>query len=97
MKINHTFNGTSLTVSPEGRLDTVTAPALDAFLAENLAAAASLTFDLAGLDYISSAGLRTLLTAKKKMAGKDVRVINPNDIVREIFEVTGFADIFELD
>ena len=93
MQIYHTEEGTTLTVLPAGRLDTVTAPQLDAFLAEHLNGVTELIFDLKDLEYMSSAGLRSLLSAQKKMnsAGK-MTVKNPNELISEIFDITGFSE-----
>ena len=81
----------------EGRLDTVTAPELEQTLKESLDGVGELVFDLKDLEYISSAGLRVLLMAQKAMAGKgDMKVKNPNEIVSEVFEVTGFTEILNI-
>ena len=98
MNITKKQNGTALEIALEGRLDTVTSPALEAELKTALAGAESLTFDFAGLDYISSAGLRVLLSAHKTMSGKGgMKIKNVNEIVGEVFEVTGFADILTIE
>ncbi len=97
MTINKTVNGGELTLALEGRLDTVTAPELEAELKASLGGAESLTFDFSKLDYISSAGLRVLLSAHKMMAAKGgMKVTNVNEIVAEVFEVTGFSDILNI-
>ena len=97
MTINKTTNGTELTVALEGRLDTMTAPELEAELKTALDGADSLVLDFSKLDYISSAGLRVLLSAHKRMAGKGgMKVTNVNEIVQEVFDVTGFADILNI-
>ena len=98
MTITKKMNGTALEIALEGRLDTMTSPDLEKELAEDLPKAESLTFDLAKLDYISSAGLRVLLSAHKNMAAKGgMKVKNVNEIVREVFDVTGFADILDIE
>ena len=98
MTINKQLNGSALTLALEGRLDTVTSPELDKVLDENLDGAESLVLDFVGLDYISSAGLRVLLSAHKAMAGKGgMKVVNVKDIVKEVFDVTGFADILDIE
>ncbi len=85
-----------LIVSIQGRLDTLTAPELEHVLAEENPE--KLVFDLKELEYISSAGLRVLLAAHKRMSSKGgVIVRNSNEIVREVFEVTGFVDILTLE
>ncbi len=98
MTINKTLDGTNLTLALEGRLDTMTAPELEAELNASLKDAESLTLDFSKLEYISSAGLRVLLSAHKAMSAKDgMKVTNVNEIVREVFEVTGFADILTIE
>ena len=98
MKIVPTKTDSALAVSLEGRLDTATAPELDAFLAGNLEGITALTFDLEKLEYISSAGLRSLLSAQKKMARQGgMTVRNPNEIVQEIFDITGFSDMLTIE
>ena len=81
-----------------GRLDTTTAPALDKTLNENIEDNASLVLDLKGLEYISSAGLRVLLGAQKRI-GKmgSMKLINVAEAVMEVFEMTGFADILTIE
>lgn len=97
MTITNNQNGKDLTIALEGRLDTMTAPELEAELKESLNDADTLAFDLAKLEYISSAGLRVLLAAHKTMMNKGgMQVKNANEIVREVFEVTGFADILNI-
>ena len=97
MTINKTQEGTALTIALEGRLDTMTAPELEAELTTALDSADTLTFDFADLDYISSAGLRVLLSTHKRMAAKGgMKVIHVNEIVREVFDVTGFSDVLDI-
>ena len=98
MKITKNQEDANLTIALEGRLDTTTAPDLEKTLKESLDGMNTLTFDFAGLDYISSAGLRVLLSAHKAMAGKGgLKVMHVNEIVQEVFEVTGFSDILEIE
>ena len=99
MTIIKTQNGKDLTLALEGRLDTMTAPSLEAELNEDLKEAETLTLDFSKLEYISSAGLRVLLSAHKVMSAKGggMKVTNVNEIVREVFEVTGFADILTIE
>ena len=98
MTIDRKMNGTALEISLEGRLDTMTAPELEAELNQSLGSADSLTLDFSKLDYISSAGLRVLLSAHKAMSAKGgMKVTNVNEIVQEVFEVTGFADILSIE
>ncbi len=92
MKIIRTENGNELTLSLEGRLDTLTAPQLEN---ENIADSVNtLTLNLAKLEYISSAGLRVVLTLHKKMSAKGgLTVSNVNEAVLDVFYATGFTDI----
>ena len=81
-----------------GRLDTITAPALDKTIAEDLLDTKNLVLDLEGVEYISSAGLRVLLAAQKKMQQiGSMKVIKVRDEVMEVFEMTGFADILTIE
>ena len=81
-----------------GRLDTTTAPTLDKTINENLANVKSLILDLKGLEYISSAGLRVLLGAQKKMSQiGSMKIKNVCELVMEVFEMTGFADILNIE
>ena len=81
-----------------GRLDTITAPALDKSINEELGDTKNLVLDLKGLEYISSAGLRVLLAAQKKMQKiGSMKVINVCEDVMEVFEMTGFADILVIE
>ena len=89
-----------LQVSLEGSLDTMTAPGFDEELQEKIVNANKLIIDFANLDYISSAGLRTLLAAQQYMEDNglpDVKVININDDVRETFELTGFDNMLDIE
>ena len=98
MTINKTMDGKTLNVALEGRLDTVTAPELEASLREDLEKADSLVLDFGKLEYISSAGLRVLLSAHKSMVPKGgMKVTHANDIVKEVFDVTGFSDILNIE
>ena len=98
MTISKDLNGKDLTIALEGRLDTMTSPDLEKELRGSLDGAESLTLDLSKLDYISSAGLRVLLSAHKMMSGKGgMKVTHVNEIVAEVFEVTGFADILTIE
>ena len=98
MTIPKELNGNVLTVALEGRLDTTTAPALEAELKDAMNSANSLVLDFAKLAYISSAGLRVLLGAHKTMSTKGgMKVIHVNEIVQEVFDVTGFADILTVE
>ena len=81
-----------------GRLDTTTAPALDKTVNEDIRDTKKLVLDLKGLEYISSAGLRVILGAEKKMQKiGSMKVINVREEVMEVFEMTGFADILTIE
>ena len=98
MKITKNLNGTALEIALEGRLDTTTAPDLENVLKESLEGVNELILDFSRLDYISSAGLRVLLSAHKTMANRGgMKVTNVNEIVNEVFDVTGFADILDIE
>ena len=98
MTISKTQNASALTLALEGRLDTTTAPELEKALNDSLPDATALILDFAGLEYISSAGLRVLLCAHKAMSSKGgMKVLHVNEIVNEVFEVTGFADILTIE
>ena len=93
MTIEKKVNGNALEIAVEGRLDT-----MEAELGKSLDSAETLTLDFSKLEYISSAGLRVLLSAHKAMSGKGgMKVIHVNEIVREVFEVTGFTDILNIE
>ena len=97
MKINKQKNGSKLTVALEGRLDTSTAPELESQLGSSLEGVTSLVFDLKELEYISSAGLRVLLSAQKIMNKQgSMTVTGCNEGILEIFEITGFSDILTI-
>ena len=98
MTITKQQNGTALTLAVEGRLDTTTSPELEKELTASLKNAESLILDFSKLAYISSAGLRVLLSAHKQMSGKGgMKVRNVNEVVQEVFDVTGFADILTIE
>ncbi len=97
MTINKQSQGGKLSIALEGRLDTTTAPLLEAELKQSLDGVTELEFDFAGLEYISSAGLRVLLSAQKIMNRQGSMVIrNVNQIIMEVFEITGFVDILTI-
>ena len=98
MTINKNLEGSTLTVAPEGRLDTTTAPELEKELKSALNGVTELVFDFSKLDYISSAGLRVLLSAQKQMSKQGgMKVTKVNEMVMEVFEVTGFTDILTIE
>ena len=90
--------GSDLLVALEGRLDTVTAPQFESELKEILSGITKLTIDAEKLEYVSSAGLRVLLSAQKTMNEKGSMVVkNVSDEIQEIFDVTGFSDILTIE
>ena len=98
MTIEIKRNAEETVIEIAGRLDTTTAPALDKTVGENTAGTKLLVLDFRGLEYISSAGLRVLLSAKKKMQGIGaMKVMNVCENVMEILEMTGFADILTIE
>ena len=98
MTIEKNINGKELTIALSGRLDTATAPQLEAELNENLGGVEKLVLDFEALDYLSSAGLRVLLQAQKTMNKQgSMAVRNVNETIAEIFEVTGFCDILTIE
>ena len=98
MTITKKQNGEALELFLEGRLDTTTAPELEKELGTALQGVKELTLDCEGLEYISSAGLRVLLSAQKVMNKQgSMKLKNVNEIIMEIFEVTGFSDILTIE
>ena len=98
MTINKNVEGALMTISLEGRLDTTTAPQLEAELKNSINGIQSLIMDFEKLEYLSSAGLRVLLSAQKVMNKQGKMVIhNVNDTIQEIFEITGFSDILTIE
>ena len=98
MNITKIVDENGLTVALDGRLDTITAPELEKELGHSLEGVRELTFDLAKLEYISSAGLRVLLAAQKIMNKQgSMKLIHVDEVIMEIFEVTGFTDILTIE
>ena len=98
MTITKKQDDTALLIALEGRLDTTTSPELEKELKESLPGVTDLTLDLDKLEYISSAGLRVLLAAQKTMSKQgEMKLINVNEIIMEIFEITGFSDILTIE
>ncbi|MBR4149748.1 MAG: STAS domain-containing protein [Firmicutes bacterium] len=98
LNITKKAEGSNLTLGLEGRLDTNTAPELDAEIKSSLAGVTSVVLDMAKLEYISSAGLRVLMSAQKIMNDQgEMKLINVNEIVNEVFEVTGFSEILTIE
>jgi anti-sigma B factor antagonist len=97
MKIEKKLTDTSLEVALSGRLDTMTAPELETTLKESLNGVSELILDFDKLEYISSAGLRVLLSAQKQMDRQGgMKLLHVNETIMEIFEVTGFIDILDI-
>ena len=98
MTIEKNLNGNSLTLNLAGRLDTTTAPELEAVVDNSLTGVQELVLDMEALEYISSAGLRVILKAQKMMVGKgSMKLIHVNDTIMEVFDITGFADILTIE
>lgn len=98
MNIVKTRSGSQLTLSLEGRLDTTTAPQLEAEVKGALAGVTELVLDFSQLEYLSSAGLRVILAAQKIMNKQGKMVIrHVNETIQEVFEVTGFSDILTIE
>jgi len=98
LKIIKTVENEKVTCALEGRLDTVTSPELESELSSVIDGAKSLTFDFEGLEYISSAGLRVLLSTQKIMNRQgEMKLIHVNDAIMDIFEVTGFSEILTIE
>lgn len=98
MNIEKTENGTEVTLALSGRLDTVTAPQLEEKIQESLSGTEKLNLDFKNLEYLSSAGLRVLLTAHKAMvkSGGQLEIRHVNEVIHEVFEVTGFLDVLNI-
>ena len=97
--MNTTLNkdGNKLTITVSGRVDTTTAPELEKTVFDNIAGITELIFDLKDMPYTSSAGLRIILKAQKQMNRQgEMRVINVQSEVMEVFEMTGFSDILTI-
>ena len=98
MTIAKKLEGSALTIALEGRLDTTTSPELEETLAASLDGVTALVFDFTKLDYLSSAGLRVLLSAQKRMNKQGtMKLVHVNDAVKEVFEITGFADFLTIE
>ena len=98
MNISKTLKDGALTIALQGRLDTTTAPQLEAELKTCLNGVEELVIDMEKLDYISSAGLRVLLAAQKVMTKQGaMKVTHVSEAIMEIFEVTGFSDILTIE
>ena len=98
MEITVNKNGSELTITPIGRLDTTTSPQLQTTVDENISGVTDLTIDLSKLIYLSSAGLRVLMNVQKVMLtqGK-MRIVSVNEDIMEIFDITGLTDVFRIE
>ena len=98
MKINYNRESEKLTIAPEGRLDTTSAPIFEKEVGELLKGVSELVLDMTKVEYVSSAGLRVILKAQKMMnaAGK-MKIIHVNESIMEIFEITGFTSILTIE
>ena len=99
MEIAKTQNGDITTLNLTGRLDTVTSPKLQDALAEIIPLAKVIELDFAGVDYVSSAGLRVLLFGQKRSQsfGKTIKLKNVSSVVMEVFDITGFSDMLTIE
>ena len=98
MTIEKKINGEAVTLVVAGRLDTQTAPELEKELDSILPDTKDLTFDMAGLEYVSSAGLRVILKAQKAMNAQGaMKLTGVNDSIMEVFDITGFLDILTIE
>ena len=98
LDISKNLDGKRLTITLTGRLDTTTAPELEEQVNSSIENVSNLIFDISNMEYISSAGLRVLLSSQKAMNKKgDMKVVHPTDDVKEIFDVTGFSDILTIE
>ena len=99
LNINKQQDGAKVCIALEGRLDTITSPELEEEMKGIMEEADEVTLDLEKLEYISSAGLRVMLSAQKRITAKAgaLKVVHANETVMEIFEVTGFTDILNIE
>ena len=96
MEMIKTVNGRDFLVQMNGRLDTNTAPQFEKFIGENIFKMDTLTLDCEGLEYVSSAGLRVLLSAQKRLK-EGMKLKNVGELVMEVFEMTGFVDVLTIE
>ncbi len=99
MNITKSYNQNKLTISVEGRIDTITSQELDEEIQNEMGNFDSLIMDFTDLEYISSAGLRVLIATQKKLNGEDIPFVikNVNDAVGEIFRMSGFNKILKIE
>ena len=98
MEIKQVQDGSKLEISIEGRLDTITAPTLEAAIKESITGVEKLVLDFAKLEYLSAAGLRVLLATQKVMNKQgEMTIRNVNETIAELFDITGFCDILTIE
>ena len=98
MTMDKIVNGAEMTIALTGRLDTITAPKLEAELKESISGVEELILDFSALEYLSSAGLRVILKAQKLMnAQGTMKLTHVNETIMEVFDITGFADILTIE
>ena len=98
MTITKNQNGSTLEVALEGRLDTTSAPELESALGNSLSSIETLIFDFSKVEYVSSAGIRTLLVANRSLKmGGSTKIINANEIVKAVFDITGMTSILNVE
>ena len=98
MKMNYNKDVEKLTLAPEGRLDTMSAPAFEKEVGELLSGVSELVLDMTNVEYVSSAGLRVILKIQKVMFNQGkMKLINVNESVMEVFEITGFSNILKIE
>ena len=98
MTIDKSVNGSKTQLKISGRLDTSTAPELETTINNCLSGVEDLVMDFEGLEYVSSAGLRVILKAQKIMTNQgSMKIINVNDTIMEVFDITGFADVLTIE
>lgn len=99
MQISTVKDNTKLTVSVSGKIDTATAPELESFVTDNIEGITELVLDLAEVEYVSSAGLRSILQAQKDMNKQEgkMKILNLSESVKEIFDMIGFSRIFTIE
>lgn len=97
MNIKKEENGSTLSITVSGRLDTTTSPRLDSEIKQSISNVTRLVIDMTDLDYISSAGLRVLLSARKIMNKQGEMIVKgANESIMEVFEITGFIDLLTI-
>ena len=99
MNVEFLKDGTTLTVKPEGRMDTATSPELESLMQPQMEGMKDIIMDLEKVDYISSGGLRVLLTVEQDMEDRDgsMKVIHVNPLIMEVFGITGFLELLTIE